>query len=261
MSLVELHRGGRSESARRFKVALNKRLHARGLDGYRVHEDDLIDGKTLVAARKTAWALGAMKSTYDSIVPSGTIPVGVQAMVLNPGRRAPQQLDRAKRRIAAMRRARKQRAAASHTISAKRKASCDAAKRSKAAYDRDPHAFHYLAGGKPNTVVMKPTPRDWRSDCSQWNVNIDREAGNDCPGTGTFLYSNTATIAAKGEITQHPQPGDYGMYCYDVNNPRTTTHHTERYIGEPGCMFIGHGSPPIDSATPGLPDYYIKFEG
>jgi hypothetical protein len=38
------------------------------------------------------------------------------------------------------------------------------------------------------------------------------------------------------------------------------THHVELYCGAPGQEFIGHGSPPIDSATPGRPDYYLTFD-
>lgn len=127
-----------------------------------------------------------------------------------------------------------------------------AAQKAAANYRTNPGAYHYLAGGVANTEIMKPTPRDWRSDCSQFAVNCYREAFVPCPGTGTYLYSNTGTIAAAGRLTTTPKPGDLGLY-----GPRTATHHVEVYVG--AGKYIGHGSPPIDSLTPGLPDFHLTF--
>ena len=142
-------------------------------------------------------------------------------------------------------------------VSPGRAAIVAAAKKAAANYRRDPAAYHYLAGGIANTVIFDPTPRNWRSDCSQFAVNCYREAGVPCPGNGTYLYSNTNTINAGGTVTTSPKPGDLGLYGARHGN----THHVEVYIGEPGCMHIGHGSPPIDSLTPGLPDFYLTFIG
>jgi hypothetical protein len=47
------------------------------------------------------------------------------------------------------------------------------------------------------------------------------------------------------------KPGMLGMY-----GSRTAPHHVEIFCGD---KFIGHGSPPIDSLTPGEPDYYLDF--
>lgn len=129
---------------------------------------------------------------------------------------------------------------------------CAVAEQAAANYRRNPGAYHYLAGGIPNLEIMKPTPRDWRSDCSQFAVNVYRLAGAPCPGNGTFLYSNTNTISAGGRITTRPQPGDLGLY----GSGRGATHHVE--VKAKGHL-IGHGSPPIDSLTPGLPDFYLSF--
>jgi cell wall-associated NlpC family hydrolase len=134
-----------------------------------------------------------------------------------------------------------------------------AAHRARANYLKNPGAYHYRAGGISNIIIMAPTPRTFRSDCSQFAVNVYRVAKVKCPGSGSYMFSNTGTIAGGGRITPSPRPGDLGMYCYDKSRPRSTTHHVEVYIGEPGCEFIGHGTQPIDSLTPGRPDYYLSF--
>lgn len=226
-----------------------------------VKEDGLVDTDTLLAVRKAAWALGAMKSTCDAIVRTGEIPVGVQRMILNPGSRNEQQAERGKKRVAAMRQMRKMRAKQAAAAGTQRRAVVAAAKKAVANYLKDPNAYHYLMKTEvANTIIMRPTPSDHRSDCSQFVVNVYREAGiKDCPGSGSYLYSGTATIADGGTIVKHPKPGDFAMYAHSMADPRGTTHHVELYIGEPGCMFIGHGSPPIDSSTPGQPDYYLSF--
>lgn len=127
------------------------------------------------------------------------------------------------------------------------------AEQAAANYRRNPGAYHYLAGGTPNTVIMAPTPRDYRSDCSQFAVNCYRHAGVPCPGSGTYLYSNTDSINQGGRVTTSPKPGDLGMY----GSRGGSTHHVEVYVG--GGKHIGHGSSPIDSLIPGLPNFYLTF--
>lgn len=130
-------------------------------------------------------------------------------------------------------------------------------------YRQNPAAYHYLAGGVANTVIMKPTPSTWRSDCSQWAVNVDREAGLPCPGSGDFKFSNTTTIAAslgryQGRITKNPKPGDYAMY-----GSRWSPHHVERVRSVSrifGVRFLGHGTQPIDGIAPGPPSFYLTFD-
>lgn len=124
-------------------------------------------------------------------------------------------------------------------------------------FQLNPGAYHYLAGGRANEVIMEPTPKGWRSDCSQFAVNVYREAGVPCPGTGSYAYSNTTSIAGSGRIVTSPKPGDLGLYSYSSSNPRTTTHHVEVYIG--GGRYIGHGTRLIDGITPGLPTFFLSF--
>lgn len=119
-------------------------------------------------------------------------------------------------------------------------------------YEANPGAYHYLAGGVPNTTILSPTPRNWRSDCSQFAVNCYRLAGVPCPGSGTYLYSNTISIEQGGRIVSTPRPGDLGMYGLHGR-----THHVEVYIGN--GRFVGHGTAQIDGSTPGLPSFYLSF--
>lgn len=137
-----------------------------------------------------------------------------------------------------------------------------AAERCAANYRKNPGAYHYYAGGIQNTVVDRPTPHNWRSDCSQFIVGVCKLAGVPCPGSGTYMASNTDSIANGGEITSNPKPGDLGMYCYSMHDPRGTTHHVEMLVGtnpDGSRRHLGHGTQPIDSRTPGFPDYYLSF--
>lgn len=257
--LQVLNVGGKSDQARALSVAMNKRLQARSLADrkVRVFEGDMtLTQDILDSIITTAWALGANRSTLDLMEREHRVPVGVARMIRHPKGRSDAQVKLGQTRVAAMRKARKRRAALADNASARRKAIVAAAKQAKANYNARPLAYHYLAGGTPNTVIMEPTPHGWRSDCSQFAVNCYRHAGVECPGSGTYLYSNTISIEGKGAtVTTNPKPGDLGMY-----GRHGATHHVEVYIGEPGCMFIGHGSPPIDSFTPGLPSFYLTFD-
>lgn len=254
MQISVLHTGDKSDQARAFQRAMNRRLVARGLAELQVKVDGVVGASTLRAARTCAWVLGASRDTLDHIRNRREIPIGVSRMVRNPGRRNETQRALARKRLASLRKQRKLRAKKADTVSPERRAICNAAKEAAANYRANPGAYHYLAGGKPNTVIMKPTPLDWRSDCSQLAVNCYRHANVPCPGSGTYLYSNTISIERGGRITAHPRPGDLGMY-----GMRGHTRHVEVYIGEPGREFIGHGSPPIDSLTPGRPSFYLTF--
>ncbi len=121
-------------------------------------------------------------------------------------------------------------------------------------YRRQPGAYHYLAGGVPNTIIDRPTPFRYRSDCSQFAANVYRMAGLACPGSGTFMYSNTTSLAARGRLTYKPKPGDLAFY-----GSRWNPHHVEVYVG--GGRFIGHGTRPIDGLVPGRPSFYINYLG
>lgn len=112
VDLKPLHKGKHGELHRQFQAALNRRLRARGLESLCVKEDGVCGSKTLEAARKAAWALGALSSTYEAITRTGVISVGVQRMVRNPGRRTDRQMEIARKRMAQLRKQRKKRAAA-----------------------------------------------------------------------------------------------------------------------------------------------------
>jgi hypothetical protein len=107
--LKVLHRGDHGDPARSLQAATNRRLRARDLDALAITEDGQMGPTTLSAVRKAAWALGAQKVTYDAIPVDGEIPVGVQRMILNPGRRNDRQLQLGRKRMAQLRRQRKHR--------------------------------------------------------------------------------------------------------------------------------------------------------
>lgn len=98
-NLKILNHGNKSEQAKSLQGAINRRLKARGLGALAVKEDGVVGNKTLQAARKVAWALGARSETYEGIVRKKQIPIGVQRMIFNPGKRSPAQLSIARQRV------------------------------------------------------------------------------------------------------------------------------------------------------------------
>jgi hypothetical protein len=102
-----LKHGTKSEGARVLQAACNRRLQSRGLAALAVQENGVIDAKTLAAARKAAWALGARKETYEAITDDNEISIGVQRMIRNPGRRTDAQISRGKARMSRLRAQRK----------------------------------------------------------------------------------------------------------------------------------------------------------
>lgn len=254
MELKVLRRGERNDRVRALQAATNRRLRARDLGGLAVKEDGDLGARTLVAVRMAARVLGAMKVTYEAIVPEGEVPVGVQRMILNPGKRNADQRHRGEVRVAHIRAARKRRARSADHVSSKRQVIVARALQAADNYRANPAAYHYLAGGKANTVYLKPTPRDWRSDCSQFVAAVYKDAGVPSPGDVAYEWVNTWAIDRRGTFTLKPRPADLGLY-----GPKGNPHHVELFVGRPGRMFVGHGSPPIDSVTPGLPSYYVTF--
>jgi hypothetical protein len=106
-SIQILRHGARSDAARALQQATNRRLRSRDLDALVVVEDGVVGARTLEAVRKVAWALGARIETCDAITRDGEIPVGVQQMIRNPGRRSDEQKSRGRARISRMRAERK----------------------------------------------------------------------------------------------------------------------------------------------------------
>lgn len=252
--LQVLHRGARSEAARALQAATNRRLRSRQLDAHVVEEDGVVGRKTLAAVTTAAWALGARRETLATL-DHGEIAVGVQRMIRNPGLRTDEQKLLGKKRVANMLRERAEREAAAAAMAGARKRIVRLAQQAAANYRRTPGAYHYLAGGKANLVCMSPTPHDWRSDCSQFAAAIYRAAGLPSPANVDHQWASTYSMVKKGRVTARPRPGDLGMY-----GSRSAPHHVEIYCGEPGQEFIGHGSPPIDSLTPGRPDFYLTYD-
>lgn len=255
MDLHLLHHGARSDEARSFKAAMNRRLRARGLQGLCVPETPVVDIDTLISARKAAWALGALKTTYVAVTAERTIPVGVQRLVRNPGLRNDDQKARGKARISTMlhdraERHKRQRPSEGRLLVVR---NCLIAAQH---YQVNPRAYHYFAGGIANLIYLQPTPRSYRSDCSQFASSVQHDAGLPDLGPNGPLWVNTVIMAAHLKVTDHPAPADFGMY-----GSRTAPHHVEVYcgaLGGPGREFVGHGSPPIDSLTPGRPDFYLE---
>lgn len=260
--LSVLRKGAKSKAAERLQAAINRRLRKRHIDVH-LKTDGVVGEKTLAAARTAAWILGAEPRTYRAITKTGRIPIGVQRMILNPGKRTAAQELEAKKRLAGMLAARKKRAAEAHSASHLRKRIVELAREAAANYRANPGAYHYLAGGVANLEFLKPTPRTWRSDCSQFVASVYAAAGAPSPASVPHEYASTFSIVKcpHAKLTDHPRPGDLGLYG-SRSGPLAGrfTHHVELYVGEPGAEFIGHGSPPIDSMTPGRPDFYVTFD-
>jgi cell wall-associated NlpC family hydrolase len=252
--LQVLHRGAHSEAAHALQAATNRRLRNRHLAEHVVEEDGVVGPATLAAVKTAAWALGALRATLQRI-DGGEIPIGVQRMIRNPGLRTDDQKQRGKKRIGHMLAAGAKRAGEAGATGSPRRRIVELAQRAAANYRHNPGAYHYLAGGIANVKCMEPTPRTWRSDCSQFAAAIYKAADLPSPANVDHQWASTYSIVRKGRPTTTPRPGDLGMY-----GSRSAPHHVEIYCGVPGQEFIGHGSPPIDSLTPGRPDFYLTYD-
>lgn len=125
MQLSVLREGARSDEVRALQAAMNRRLTARGLVQHTVKEDGVLGPRTLRSVRTCAWALGAMPATLDQISDARQVPIGVSRLVRNPGRRNDPQLERARIRMANLRKQRKLRSAAANVVGNRTKA-CNA---------------------------------------------------------------------------------------------------------------------------------------
>lgn len=251
-----LRSGDHGSDVKSLQRAINRRLGARDAASHQIKVDGELGKKTRQAMRYACYLLGMDADDLDG-VSSGTITPSEQQFVRNPGKRGPTELKLAKRRMAAHRLARKKQQAAIAEASSKRKKIVAEAKQAAVNYRKQPGAYHYLAGGRANTVYLKPTPRDWRSDCSQFVASVYKGAGVSSPAAPlAHQWASTFSIVksphARVISRSQRKPGDLGMY-----GSRTAPHHVELWCGD---QFIGHGSPPIDSLTPGEPDYYITFD-
>lgn len=256
MSLMPIHLGGRSELCRRVQGAARRRLRTRDLGRYAPVVDGDCGKQTIDACAKTTWALGLPLSVVNRIRERGEVSVDVIAVILSPGKRTADQKSIGKARIAHMRHEREKRAKEAAGVSEGRLKVVRLCLLAASNYAANPSAWHYLAGGKANLVFLKPTPRDWRSDCSQFASAVQAEAGLPDLGPNGPLWVNTWAMDAHLERTSKPLPADFGMY-----GPPGNPHHVEVFLGAaggPGHAYVGHGSPPVDSLTPGLPTYFLR---
>lgn len=253
-----LNHGDRGSDVRRIQRATNRRLRARSAGRLACKEDGVWGPATRKAFVAACYLLGMAGKELEGVKSPHNVGPNEQRFVLNPGKRDRGELYRGKLRVKKRRAAIKKAEARAARASSKRKRVVRLAKQAAANYRRNPRAYHYLAGGIANTAFLRPTPRNWRSDCSQFVASIYKEAGLPSPAAPLdHKWASTFSMvkSPRMRVTRHPEPGDLGMY-----GSRSAPHHVELYIGEPGCKFIGHGSPPIDSLTPGNPDYYITFD-
>lgn len=125
--LAVLHEGAASVRTRALAIAANRRLDARGLDAYMVKIPAGIGADpakrlaltpaVFLAIRKAAWALGASLTTLEKMDRTGDIPIGVQRLILNPGKRKAtpagrEQIQRGTKRVSRATAQRKKRAEA-----------------------------------------------------------------------------------------------------------------------------------------------------
>jgi hypothetical protein len=249
-----LRNGVRGNDVKKLQRSLNKRLKARDAPNHIVKVDGEFGPKTRSAMVYAAYLLGAEKSIYDGMK-TGSVTQAEQRFVMNPAHRDQPTLTRARRRLAAHKKVRAKQKKAAEAASAKRKRIVAEASKAAANYRKNSGAYHYLAGGKANTEYLKPTPRDWRSDCSQFAASVYKGAGLPSPASVPHEWASTFTMVKAPGVRfvdrAHRKPGMLGMY-----GTHTAPHHVEIWCGD---KFIGHGSPPIDSRTPGEPDYYLDF--
>jgi cell wall-associated NlpC family hydrolase len=249
-----LHHGDKGDDVRQLQTSINERLRARDAPGHMIAVDGVFGPKTRWAMRYAAYLLGMDTKRLRGLLRGGIDPDD-QRFVKRPGKREPLERKRGTRRLAAHRKARAKQKKAAASSNAKRQRIVAEAEKAVANYRRNPGAYHYLAGGRANTIYLRPTPRDWRSDCSQFAAAVYKGAGLPSPASVSHQWASTFTmIKAPGVIfvdKAHRKPGMLGMY-----GTRSSPHHVEIFCGD---KFIGHGSPPIDSLTPGEPDYYLDF--
>lgn len=251
-----LHRGDHGPDVARLQRAINRRLKARSAGSHAVKEDGQFGEKTKAAMVQACFLLGMKRDQLDKIRSNGAWPAA-QDFVFHPGRRGPAEKASGQRRVKRYRTVLKRRHAEAASANSKRRRIVDEAKKAAANYRKNPGAYHYLAGGLANTEYLHPTPRDWRSDCSQFAASVYKGAGlpspaQPLPHEWASTYSIVKAHGARVVDRAHRKPGMLGMYG-SVSAP----HHVEIWCGD---TFVGHGSPPIDTLTPGEPNYYIDFD-
>lgn len=249
-----LHRGDHGDDVRKLQQAIGKRARARDAPNHVPKVDGNLGPETLADLHYVCYLLGMDTTHLKNLLKAGITPAE-QTFVRNPGKRDKATLDRARRRVAAHRKVRAQMKKDAAKASAKRQKIVAEATQAAANYRKQPGAYHYLAGGVANLIFLKPSPSNFRSDCSQFAASVYKAAGLPSPASVPHEWASTFTMVKAPGVKvvdkAHRKPGMLGMY-----GSRTAPHHVEIWCGD---RFIGHGSPPIDSLTPGEPDYYLDF--
>lgn len=254
----------KGDDVKHLQRAINTRLKTRSAPHHVVKVDGVFGPSTRTSLAYACYLLGMNTHQIDTHIKKGSISPTEQNFVIHPERRSAAVKELGKKRVAAHRLSLKKAAQKAASASADRKRIVAAWKQAARNYRQNPSAYHYLAGGIANTEIMKPTPSNWRSDCSMFVASGYKDAGVASPASPlAHEWAATSTIVKSphARITTNPKPGDLGMYG-DRTGPLASryTHHVEGYVGEPDLKFIGHGSPPIDSLTPGEPDFYVTFD-
>ena len=110
--LDALHLGSQSEQCRALASAMNRRFESRSLEDRKLNVFEgpmTLTREILEAAVTCAWALGASRATLHTMDRDDIVPVGVARMIRNPGLRSADQKQLGQRRIATMRKQRRER--------------------------------------------------------------------------------------------------------------------------------------------------------
>jgi cell wall-associated NlpC family hydrolase len=251
----QLDNGDRGEDVSRLQRSINRRLETRKARNRQIKVDGEFGLKTRDALHYASFLLGLSDDKLKALH-TGSISVEEQRFVMNPGMRDENELTRARKRVAAHIRVVNQQLEDARRVNARRRRIVAEAERAAANYRRNPGAYHYLAGGVQNLIYLRPSPRNYRSDCSQFVASVYKAAGLPSPASVDHIWASTYTMVKGPHVRfidkAQRKPGDLGMY-----GSREAPHHVEIWCGN---KFIGHGSPPIDSLTPGEPDYYLTFD-
>lgn len=251
----QLKNGDHGDDVRRLQTSINNRLKTRHARNRTIKVDGEFGPSTRRALHYAAFLLGMEDDQVHGLL-TGSVSPAEQRFIMNPGNRNESELTRARKRVAAHIRAIKQQAEQAKEASVKRRRIVAEAEKAATNYRKNPSAYHYLAGGVANLEYLKPTPRNWRSDCSQFAAAVYKAAGLPSPASVDHIWASTYTMVKSPRMRviskAERKPGDLGMY-----GSRAAPHHVEIWCGN---KFIGHGSPPIDSSTPGEPDYYITYD-
>lgn len=253
---MAINTGSKGSHVASLQRSINNRLRARSAQSRMVK----VDGEFGPASRRAmcyaAYLLGADKATVDGMR-TGSINDDEVNFVRHPARRSDAEKTRGKKRVAAHRAAVAKQKAEAAKVNAKRQRIVAELEKAAANYRKQPGAYHYLAGGIANLIYLAPSPRNFRSDCSQFQAAAWHGAGVESPAaplahqwasTFSMVKSPHARVISRAQR----KPGDLGMY-----GSHEAPHHVE---GWTGTHFVGHGSPPIDSLTPGEPDYYLTYD-